>query len=267
MCSNNPRSEYYGGYAYQKLRKLGISEQGARFQVQNTKIYSFQANQLIWKKGEIVTGWSCVITGLVAASISTNSSSTAPISIYGDGAWFGEFSILNNKPAYADHICLNPTDVLTIPSACVIQLIESEARFAANVARMISWRAQKTSEMLMLMKHGNPCLRVVMGIAQFAESLAYSADRPPTIGFGEGLSIPVRQGTLAAMCGVCRTKVSEYLHHLALNGWIRIHYGEIEILSLQTWHRFSALQRGRRLNQLEPEITELLEDLKSCDAF
>ena len=62
------------------------------------------------------------------------------------------------------------------------------------------------------MKLGNPCLRVVMGLAQFAEALSYRAERPPTIGFGEEGCSTVPQNTLASLCGVSRTLFQNILH-------------------------------------------------------
>ena len=204
--------QYVGGYAYQKLRKLGLSEQSARVQSKSAKITSFRPSQVIWEKGAEVKSWNCVITGLVCASVTTEASEATPIALYGEESWFGGFSVLNKKPAYANFISMVPTDVLTLPAQLVLELLDVEQGFAANVAKMMSWRAQKTSEMLMMMKLGNPCLRVVMGICQFGESLAYRSERPPTIGYGEGVVIPLTQDLLASLCGVSRTRFSEFVH-------------------------------------------------------
>jgi CRP/FNR family cyclic AMP-dependent transcriptional regulator len=129
----------------------------------------------------------------------------------------------------------------------------------------MAWRVHKTSETLMLMKLGNPCLRVVMGLSQFAEALAYRSDRPPTIGFGEGVEIPVSQGVLASLCGVSRTLFSEYVQQLANSGWLKISYGKLEILSVTTWHTFAHRQRERNLSNISPTVEELLEELRSCE--
>jgi len=260
-------SLYVGGYAYQKMRKLGLSDNSARTYSKLAKISSFNSNEVIWDKGSDVNAWHCIITGLVVASVHTDNSPCTPIALYGESSWFGEYSILNHKPSYANFVSLVSTDVLSLSNDVVLELLEKEPGFAICMAKMMSWRAQKTSEMLMMMKLGNPCLRVVMGICQFAETLAYNADRPPTIGYGEGVTIPLIQSVLASLCGVSRTRLSEFAHHLAMNGWLRISYGKVEILSLNTWHKFATLQRERKFNNLNPTIEELLADLLSCDSF
>ncbi len=113
----------------------------------------------------------------------------------------------------------------------------------------------------MLMKLGNPCLRVVMGLAQFAEALAYRSERPPTVAFGEGVEIPIAQTTLASLCGVSRTLFSEDVQQLAQQEWLKLHYGKLEILNIATWLRFARRQREDNVNTLNPTIAELLEVL------
>lgn len=119
----------------------------------------------------------------------------------------------------------------------------------------------------MYMKLGNPVLRVVTGLAQIAEALAYRSERPPTIGFGEGVNIPVKQHVLAGLCGVSRTIVSEVLQKLAANGWVRISYGKLELVSIVAWHAYSRRQRARNLNCLNPSIEEILSDLNEFAEF
>lgn len=256
-----------GGYAYQKLRKLGLSDKAAFDNTRHTTIKSFRHNECIWKKGSDIESWNCVINGLVCASVVTDTSDSTPISLYGEETWFGEFSILSRKPAYANFVCMVPTDVLSVPASLVIELLNVEQGFAAKVAKMMAWRVQKTSEMLLIMKHGSPCLRVVMGLCQFGESLAYRADRPPTIGFGEGIIIPLTQDLLASLCGVSRTRFSEFVHQLRMDGWVRISYGKVELLRPLAWHKFAELQRDKSFNKINPSMDVLLKELSQCDVF
>jgi CRP/FNR family cyclic AMP-dependent transcriptional regulator len=252
-------------YICQRLRKLGLSEALASETTHSVRVQSFEAGKKIWAKGGDVLHWQYIIHGLVSASIPTSNSESTPISIYGKGAWFGEQSIINRKPSFADYVCLSATEVLSLPAATFDALFGLEPNFARYVAKLMAWRVQKTSETLTLMKLGNPCLRVVMGLAQFAEALAYRSDRPPTIGFGEGVEIPIAQNTLASLCGVSRTLFSEYVQQLAHNGWLKLSYGKLEILSINTWHAFARSQRERSVSTLNPTIAELLLELQQLE--
>nr|WP_315847851.1 Crp/Fnr family transcriptional regulator [uncultured Rhodoferax sp.] len=252
-------------YILQRLRKLGLSDAVAAHTATVVKVQSFDVGRKIWVKGSEVGHWQYIISGLVSASISTTNSESTPLSIYGKGAWFGEQSIINRKPSFADYVCLTATEVLTLPATTFDTLFVQEPHFARYVAKLMAWRVQKTSETLTLMKLGNPCLRVVMGLAQFAEALAYKSDRPPTIGFGEGVEIPIAQTTLASLCGVSRTLFSEYVQQLAQQGWLKISYGKLEILNIGTWHAFARSQREDSVSHLNASIDELLQILRGLE--
>jgi CRP-like cAMP-binding protein len=252
----------YGNFKYQQLKNVGISQEKALQMAAFIKISSFEEGQVIWSKGSKIDAWRFIITGLVAASAESPRGLMMPISIYGESSWFGEQSIINRKSSYADFVCLASTDVMSISGDIVLELMETQPAFALYLTRLMAWRVQKTSEMLMLMKFGNPCLRVVMGLSQFAEALFYHSDRPPTIGFGQGVEIPVKQKVLADLCGVSRTIFSEHVQKLAAHGWLAISYGKLEILNLPNWHLFSNKQRERKFSELSPTFEELLVELK-----
>lgn len=251
-------------YILKRLLKLGLAPELARTAAQTVKVQSFTSGHVVGPKGGEVLHWQYIIEGLVAESIPTSNSASTPISIYGKGAWFGEQPIINRKPSYAQYVCLVPTEVLMLPAATFNELFLQDANFARYVAKLMAWRVQKTSETLMLMKLGNPCLRVVVGLAQFAEALAYRSSRPPTIGLGEGVQIPIAQGTLASLCGVSRTLFSEYVGQLAAQGLLKVSYGKLEILESHIWHVFAHRQRENAINQPNPSWEDVLADLRAC---
>jgi CRP-like cAMP-binding protein len=156
---------------------------------------------------------------------------------------------------------LVPVDILQIPSSVVLELLETDVAFASRLAKIAAWRVQRTSEMLMLMRMGNPALRSVIGISQFAETLAYNADRPPTIGFGTDVTIPINQTVLASLCGVSRSRLSSIIHALEKHGWLRLEYGRIEVLNLPAWHAFASLRRSSSEIKFDPSIEDLIECL------
>lgn len=253
------------GYVYTRLRRLGLSDALAAQTAPAVKVQSLEAGKKLWTKGSEIQHWLYIMEGLVSASIPTTNSESTPISIYGKGAWFGEQSIINRKPSFADYVCLTATETLCMPSATFDALFVHEPAFARYVAKLMAWRVQKTSETLTLMKLGNPCLRVVMGLAQFAEALAYRSERPPTVGFGDGIELPIAQNTLASLCGVSRTLFSEYVQQLAQHEWLKVSYGKLEILNVSTWHRFARRQREESFNALNPTIADLLAVFETLD--
>lgn len=250
-----------GSYAFQKLRSLGCSEATALKYSTQTSIKSFTAGQLVWSKGQNISGWCTIINGLVSCSLVSPDKEDVHVALFGENSWFGEHSILSQKPSFANYRCLVSVDVLQIPSSAVLELLEMDVAFASKLAKISAWRVQRTSEMLMLMRMGNPTLRTVIGISQFAETLAYNADRPPTIGFGNDITIPINQTILASLCGVSRSRLSSIIHTLEKHGWLRVEYGRIEVLNLPAWHTFASSRRSMSATKFDPSIEDLIECL------
>lgn len=248
-------------YAAQILRKAGVSEPVALSFAPQLTLASYEAQDVIWAKGGKVRSWQFIISGLVAAAVPTQDARSVPITVYGPDSWFGEQPILNRMPPHLEYVCLSPTQAIAMPTAVLRYLFDTEPGFARYIATVAAWRAQRKAEMLVLMKLGNPCLRVVMGIAQFAEALVSRSERPVTEGLDGGVAIPVTQAVMAGMCGVSRAVFSEYVQPLAADGWLAISYGRIELLSIATWRRFCKSRRAELTAHTSPTMEELLTEL------
>ena len=250
------------GFKYQQLRNVGISHERALQLASAIKITSYDEGQTIYLKGAKPDAWKYIISGLVAESVeSPQGGGLMPISIYSEGAWFGEQPIINRTTSYADFMCISSTEVMSISNDDVLDLMTTQPSFVMYLTKLMAWRAQQTSEMLTLIKFGSPCLRVVMGLSHFAEELIYHGHPDGNAGDSHGVEIPVKQKLLADLCGVSRTIFSEYVQKLASEGWLRVSYGKLEILSLFNWLDFSNKQRARKFNNISPSVHELLAEL------
>jgi CRP-like cAMP-binding protein len=250
-----------GGFKYQQLRNVGITHEKALQLAMTVKISSYDEGHVIYLKGARPDAWKFIISGLVAESVDSPQGTLMPISIYGEGTWFGEQSIVNENPCYADFVCISSTEVMSITSETVLELMAAQPDFVLYLTRLMAWRSQQTSEMLTLIKFASPCLRVVMGLSHFAEELTFHTPLTDTINPTSGVEIPVKQKLLADLCGVSRTIFSEYVQKLASEGWLRISYGKLEILSVHSWLAFSNKQRSRKFINLSPAFPDLLADL------
>jgi len=256
-----------GGFKYQQLRNVGISHDKALQIAASAKVSSYDEGQVIYVRGSRPDAWKFIISGLVAESVDSPQGALMPISIYSEGAWFGEQSIINRNPSFADFVCISSTEVMSVSSDAVHELMTAQPAFVLYLTRLMAWRAQQTSEMLTLIKFGSPCLRVVMGLSHFAEELTYHCNRDNDESQTRGVEIPVKQKLLADLCGVSRTIFSEYVQKLASEGWLRISYGKLEILSLLNWLDFSSKQRSRKFSNLNPNFQDLLDELSGAVAL
>ncbi len=253
-------------YAYRLLKKLSFSERRILEVLPRMSIRSFDAGDVIWEKGAPVQSWYCVMSGYVAASVPLDSAGRMPVHIFGQHAWFGEQSILSGSTSAMEYGCLTPVEVIGMDKAQLESAFAYEPDFVRFLVRLVTWRVQQHSEMLMLMRLGSSSLRVVMGLAQLAEAIRYGQEPSPVQirGVVESVDIPIPQELIASLCGVSRTLFSEYLQHLARAGWVKVRYGAIELRSAETWRVFVQRQRESQRVVSRPSIETLLAELSSA---
>lgn len=245
-------------YAYQLLKGIGLSEQRVIRVLPSIKVQSLNADQILCRKGSQPEAWTHIVAGLVSAGIPDNNGVITPINIFGPGTWFGEIAILNRQALMLECICLTPVRILTMPLAQAVDAFEGEAEFSRYIARLVAWRTQQHAEMLTLMRLSSPQLRVVMGLALFAEALHNSNSHLPTNGLNDNLEIPLKQSLLAALCGVSRGVFSECMQQLSAAGWVRLNYATLALSSIVVWRRFSNQYRQSRINAVKPSMQEIL---------
>jgi CRP/FNR family cyclic AMP-dependent transcriptional regulator len=248
----------FGNYIFELLVGLGLSESCVLRMLPNAKMVAYDSQEVIWSKGEDVAAWTYIISGLVGASVPIREGGCIQVNIYGGRTWFGEEALLNRYPSSLDYVCLTPVRAVRVPAVDTLAAFQDEPEFARYIALLTAWRSRQNSEMIVLMKQGSPALRVVMGLALFAEALQYSSSRPPTEGpDGGSVEIPVKQSVVASACGVSRGVFSEVVQQLASADWLHVDYRTLELRSVQSWLRFSLKHRKTRMNITKPSVEEL----------
>jgi CRP-like cAMP-binding protein len=245
-------------YAFQLLKGLGLSEQRVIRLLPILKIRTYKANQVICSKGQRLSPWTHVISGMVSAGVPGDGGEFTPVNIYGAGTWFGETAIFNRQASSLECVSLTPSRAMTMPLAHVLDAFDHEPEFARHMARLMSWRNQQQAEMLTLMRIGSPQLRVVLGLALFAEALNSSSSHLPTSPLEDMVAIPLTQSMLASHCGVSRGVFSACLQQLSAAGWVQLNYGAVNLVSLKTWSEFSSSQRNNSTALVKSTMPELL---------
>lgn len=254
-------------YKFELLTGMGLSESCALQMLPRVRMTGFDPQEVVWSKGSGVVDWTYVVSGLVGASVPMQEGGSIHVDIYGSHTWFGEEAVLNRYPSSFEYVCLTSVRTVGIPAADLLAALQSEPEFARYIALLMAWRSRRSAEMAVLMKQGSPALRVVMGLALFAEALQYHSSRPPTLG-AEGISvkIPVKQSIVASICGVSRSAFSEVVRRLASAGWLRLDYATLELCSLRTWLRFPLKHRQARMNITKPSVEELILLMEEASA-
>ena len=252
-------------YVFQQLSDLGLSNRLALEVSQNVKISSYEAQHVIWTKGDEVDSLQLIISGLVTEFIPAVKIKSTFIDLYWEGRWFGEQHVINGTRSISDYVCLVPTDVLKIPVAAVRQILDVDQGFTRRLLALASWRNQNTLERLILVRHGNPNLRIVVGLTLFAEAQLHYANRSGHGKTPSSVEVYVSQSLLASLLGVSRTLFSNVLHALCKEKLLFTSYKKIVFVSLEAWMGFAQRHRSVRLTNFDPTLEEILRMFTPLD--
>jgi CRP-like cAMP-binding protein len=264
MFDRNLTGAQLSQYAQQLLRRIQLSEARIRHVLPQLTIRSFDEGALIWAKGRSVQAWNCIMTGYVAAAVPVQRSGRIPLHVYGPDAWFGEQALLDGQPSDLDYICLTPVEVIGMSQLCLQEAVRAEPDFSGALLQLMSLRARQHTGMLAMMRTACSSLRLVIGLAQFAEAQSLQAAAPAPD--NDVVDIPIGQDQIASVCGVSRTLFSAGLQHLVRAGWVKVRYGALELQFAQAWRSFAHSQRESLSINSRPSMAELLSGLARARA-
>lgn len=247
-------------YIAQALKALGIPNDLIPGLTSQLKFSSLDAGEVVLRRGEVVDSWRLIVTGLVAECVPIQEGVNWPINIYGERSWFGENNIINSRAANYNYVCVSATDFLVFPHTVLLSLLETELDFVRHMAQMMASRAHTQSEMLCLTKVGNSCVRVIVGLALLVEALFIPPRQVSVV-------LHVKQSMLAQLCGVTRTVFSAYVQLLKTAGWLNVTYGNLELISMDTWRCVLTRIRKAPFWDVNPTIGQLLAEFSSAQNF
>jgi CRP-like cAMP-binding protein len=123
------------------------------------------------------------------------------------GDLFGEMGMLDGGPRSAMARALEPTTVLSIPYAPILQLFEDQPRLLWNVTRLLAQRIRVTDEAL--------------ADSVFLDVTGRTAKRLLELANGmDSFTLPVTQEELAGMVGASRERVNKAIASFIRLGWL-----------------------------------------------
>ena len=180
------------------------------------------AGQYLFQRGDAPCGLYAVLDGAMRVGAVATDGKEALLTLIEAPHWFGEISLFDGQPRTHDAQAEGLTQLLWIPQAPLLKLLEQQPRHWRDVALLMSHK-----------------LRVVF-VALEQQSLLAAAPRVAyrllqiAAGYGELLGsrrvLQLSQEQLALMLSLSRQTTNQILKSLQQEGALRLGYGEIEIL-------------------------------------
>ncbi|WP_433885213.1 Crp/Fnr family transcriptional regulator [Pseudomonas vranovensis] len=180
------------------------------------------AGQYLFQRGDAPCGLYAVLDGAMRVGAVATDGKEALLTLIEAPHWFGEISLFDGQPRTHDAQAEGLTQLLWIPQAPLLKLLDQQPRHWRDVALLMSHK-----------------LRVVF-VALEQQSLLAAAPRVAhrllqiAAGYGELLGsrrvLQLSQEQLALMLSLSRQTTNQILKSLQQEGALRLGYGEIEII-------------------------------------
>jgi CRP-like cAMP-binding protein len=243
-------------YAVQILARLGLNEASARAIAPRLVVASHDAGEAVWLQNQQLSAWCFIISGVVVGTSPGISGARLPVTLHGPESWFGELPVLNQEPTLLDYVCATDVQLIRMPVRSFLHAVSTDPGFSAHILKMMARRAQLQLDLVISLKVGSPIMRTILGLAQIAEALAGAVHRD------EALAVPIKQSLVAAICGVSRTLLSQFLQALQEAGWVRVHYSRLELVRPHAWIGLARAMHRHRLFERHVTLAEMLHELE-----
>ncbi len=185
---------------------------------------SYDKDQVIILAEEEGDALFIIADGQVKVSIVSEDGREVILSLLGEGAVFGELSLLDGKPRSANVVATQDTELYMVRRADFLQLIYTVPQITVGLLAELAARLRKTDRKI----EGLALLDVTSRISETLLQLADEQGSETT--FGVSLEERPTHQQLASMSGTTRETVSRVLKRLEGQGYISSEGRSITIL-------------------------------------
>jgi CRP/FNR family transcriptional regulator, cyclic AMP receptor protein len=196
------------------------------------QIKEFGPGKLVVAKGETVTAWVGVLSGLVKINSVSHEGKTVTFTGVPAGGWLGEGSMLKNEPRKYDVVAIRASRVAFMPRRVFQQLLDTSLSFNQFLLRQLNERLGQFIAMVEYYRLLGPDARVARCIAQLYNPLLYP---------DHSAQLQISQEELGFLCGISRQRVNQALAVLQEAGCLEKIYGGVVIRSLKKLETFEGV--------------------------
>ena len=210
------------------LSRLPMFHRVARAQIGAIASFSrtlqVRRGAVLYRRGERLAGVIAVGYGILKLALPRSDGEEKVVRFLSPNETFGECAVLLNRPCPVDLVALEDSILTEIPAASLQRLIELDARFASNIARVLA------EKFLDLLAEHESSLRqsALQRLAAYLQSLAEPNGAPDTW----VARLPASKTTIAAHLGITKETMSRLLRELANRGLIEVAHRHIEVRDL-----------------------------------
>jgi len=187
------------------------------------------AGGFVYHKGDPVTHWIGVHEGLLKMSSVSPEGKSVSFAGMANGGWLGEGSLLKDEPRKYDVIALRDSELLYMPKATYLWLLDNSIAFNRFLVTQLNERLALFISLVEYDRMLEPDARVARCLAALFN---------PYLNPGIGLELQISQEEIGNLSGASRQRANQALQVLEKAGLLKVDYGSITILDLDGLRQF-----------------------------
>jgi CRP/FNR family transcriptional regulator, cyclic AMP receptor protein len=194
-----------------------------------TQVTKFSAGAVVCQEGAPAQHWLGVLDGMVKVdTVSPDGRSTTFIGV-STGGWLGEGSILKRELRPYEVISLRESWIALMPTKTFHWLFETSLEFNHFLVHQLNARLGQFVAVVESCRMQSTTAQVAVCVAELFNPALCSATSD---------ALRISQEEIARLCGLSRQVASRALHELQDAGYVRMHYGSINITDVEGLHAF-----------------------------
>ena len=182
----------------------------------------YEDGAIVFSQGDPGDALYGVVTGQVRISASTRDGREMFLNIMEPGDTFGEIALLDGNPRTATATATAKSELLIIPRAQFLALLQREPTLAIHLLELLCQRIRWTSGWV----EDSALLTMPTRLVRRLLSLAKLHGRPVQ----KGILLVISQEELGRFLGLSRQAVNQYLQEWRAQGWVAVGRGKVTIL-------------------------------------
>lgn len=166
----------------------------------------FPEGYVLFREGDVGSVMYVIHTGRVRISRAF-AAGERTLAVLGPGDFFGEMAILNKKPRTANAVALDAVQLVEIDARTLEAMVLGNAEIAVRLITRLARRLDSANELVELLLHRDPRVRVVLALTRLAEEIGLARE--------ESVLVPVTLGEIARAADMHEHDVERVLARLA----------------------------------------------------
>lgn len=178
----------------------------------------------VCRNGSEVKFWKGVVDGLIKISLISSDGKISTLTGIPAGSWFGESELLRSQTWGFDGIALRETQIVLIPKAIFLKLLDLSPIFNRYLITVLNERLVQFASIIKAERLEKINARVAKSLALLYNPILYP---------NAAQKLELTQQEIGYLCGIPRQRINVALNVLEFQGLLEVRYGSVHIIDVE----------------------------------